>query len=192
MKKLTLRLIAVMIIIFFAGHAFASISKITPIKALVILCESRRPSECSTAAMDYYLNKLPIPVISRENLKSIMNEQSLQTSGLTEKVIKAGRLLGASHILLYTNESDQDSISFYFKLINIETSEIEYIGKTLNLNLAMQDILNKALPGSKTFTLQDFFDLLSANKDEQKDTALDDLIKKKTTKELLDVIEKSK
>lgn len=93
-----------------------------------------------------------------------MDEQSLQISGLTEKVIKAGRLLGASHILLYTNKSDRDSISFRFKLINIETNEIEYIGNTLNLNQALQNTLNKILPGSKTLTLQDFFDLLFINK----------------------------
>ncbi len=114
-------------------------SKITPIKAIILLCETGNAIECSDVPLMSEINRSPIKFLFRSDLKSILSEKSLQLSGLTEieSNKNIGKLLGASHLLFYKlHELDTGKgyplIMYEFKLININTSEVELMKTTID------------------------------------------------------------
>jgi hypothetical protein len=130
--------------------------KITPIKGIIIVCSGQaNTEECEEAYLGYLFNNSPIKIVTRQHLKAIFEEKSLQMSGLTEKEKsqELGKLLGASHILLYKKISDEWGISMDYTLININSSEIEYYFRARDLHT----IKTK----QKVSTSADFFDMLN-------------------------------
>jgi hypothetical protein len=111
--------------------------KITKIKTILLVCDrSISPvkadyseNECDDSCLDGYINKSSIKFVTRNNLKDILNEQTISQSGLTnEKVAELGKLYSASHILFYKQVGPYGDIrcQYIFKLVNTSTSEIEY------------------------------------------------------------------
>lgn len=106
--------------------------KIMPISGIILICED----ETNTYCEDSYLNirKSPIKFLDRSHIKTIFDEKSLTMAGLThnQEFMKNAKIWGANHLLLYRCEFDPLKsggvrINHYLKLINISTSEIEYI-----------------------------------------------------------------
>jgi len=126
--------------------------KITPIKGIILLCEGITEAECFDTLIIKEANASRIKLLFRSNLRAILDERRLQRSGMTEieSNKEIGKLLGASHLLLYKTslaKADMGStrLSCDFKLININTSEIEYGTTTFdetNIKPKGMDVLN--------------------------------------------------
>ena len=118
--------------------------KITPIKAIIMVFEGGGRSDFHGVAK---FSK--VKVLTREHLDILFREQELQFTGLTQtqRTAKAGELLGASHILLYSYYGPQ---LMHFKLINISTSEIEY-----------QSVV--AYGGEWEFEIKNFYEMLDSH-----------------------------
>lgn len=130
--------------------------KITPIKGMIIVCSGQaNTEECNEVLLNIFINKSPIKILTRQHLKTIFEEKSLQMSGLTEreKSEELGKILGASHILLYKTISEKWGSGSDYTLINIHSSEIEYAVRTI-------DFLSKKNK-IKTFSIADFFEILN-------------------------------
>lgn len=109
--------------------------KITKIKGLVIICEKTKGS-CNLEEFSNFIKFSSTKILTRDHLDAIFAEQQLALSGLTqeEKSIKIGKLLQASHIMLYYQHIEGENLFVNnIKLINISTSEIEYQTKTYTL-----------------------------------------------------------
>jgi len=108
--------------------------KITPISGIVLVCKvSTKPifnkPFCDDGMFQNQMNITRIHFVTREMLKEILDEKKLSLSGLTSKqqYKKIESISGASHILDYNIVMDWDNnIITKMKLINIQTSEIEY------------------------------------------------------------------
>ncbi|MEI8173993.1 MAG: hypothetical protein WCH07_11015 [Deltaproteobacteria bacterium] len=128
MKKLILIVVACFLV---TGTAY-SYDKITPIKGTLLICTEGSGEKCPEKIFDPFIMSSPIKFLTRKHLDLILREQQLQMSGLTdkEKTIRMGKLLGASHILLYNKEAEESygnmAILIRLQLINVETSEIEF------------------------------------------------------------------
>jgi hypothetical protein len=126
------RLIMIGVFLFCATGIAQGYDKITPIKGILLVCSELSAEKCPERIFDPFIMSTPIKFLSRKHLDLIVQEQQLQMSGLTdrEKTIKMGKLLGASHILLYNKETEEPygnrALLIGLQLINIETSEIEY------------------------------------------------------------------
>jgi hypothetical protein len=130
--------------------------KIIPIKGIILVCKYNDPEYCDLSIINTLVNLSPIKFLTKSHLKKIFDEQTLQLSGLTdiEKTKVAGRLLGASHILVYSSiEKPKCSFRHEFELININTSELEYAEETNEYFGACQKIAKKEYK----FDLGDFF-----------------------------------
>jgi hypothetical protein len=130
--------------------------KITPIKGIIIVCSGQaNTEECDEAYLGYLFNNSPIKIVTRQHLKAIFEEKSLQMSGLTEKEKseELGKLLGASHILLYKTISDKLGYGVDYTLININSSEIEYSFRAKDVYAVKTKY--------KTATSADFFYILN-------------------------------
>ncbi len=129
---------------FLAGNAWGQDSsknmegqKITPIKGVIMLCVGQtNTEECDEGEILLYLNNSHIRILTRKHLKAILDEKSLLMSGLTEreKSEELGKMLGASHILLFKKISDKWGYSMDYQLININSSEIEYSTRRRDLD----------------------------------------------------------
>lgn len=109
--------------------------KITKIKGLLIVCEQTK-GYCNLEDFSKFVRFSSTKILTRDHLDAIFAEQSLILSGLTqeEKSIKIGKLLQASHIMLYyQNKEGEHLFVNNIKLINISTSEIEYQAKLYTL-----------------------------------------------------------
>lgn len=126
------RLILIGVLLFCVTGTAHSYDKITPIKGILLVCSELSTEKCPERIFDPFIMSSPIKFLTRKHLDLIVQEQQLQMSGLTdkEKTIRMGKLLGASHILLYNKETEEPygnrAILIGLQLINIETSEIEY------------------------------------------------------------------
>ena len=130
--------------------------KITPIKGIIVVCGGQsNTDECDEAYLLQLFNNSPIKVLTRQHLKRIFDEKSLQMSGLTEreKSEELGKILGASHILLFKKISDNLGYSMDYTLINIHSSEIEYSVRSRDLYTKKTKI--------KFFTTYHFLDILN-------------------------------
>ncbi len=136
--------------------------KITPIKGILLLCDPTKVfSTCEDRYILTYINSTKIKFLTRDHLEAVLKEQSLQQSGLTDnqKSIQIGKILGASHILLYsgglnTEEKATLALWYQFKLVNVETSEIEYTTETYDPD----DSIKKSLDPKN---LRNFFKILN-------------------------------
>lgn len=111
--------------------------KITKIKGLLIVCEQTK-GYCNLEDFSKFVRFSSTKILTRDHLDAIFAEQSLILSGLTqeEKSIKIGKLLQASHIMLYYQNEEGEYHQIFvnnIKLINISTSEIEYQAKLYTL-----------------------------------------------------------
>jgi len=114
-------------------------SKIKPISGIILLCEGTG-DECDRTILNYHIRSSPIKFLNRDTLQRILDEQNLQSSGLSiENTRRVGKIVGASHILLYKKTADYTRfhetadllLAYSLKLINIETSEEEYCYEAL-------------------------------------------------------------
>lgn len=128
MKKILLMAVAVCCIV---PAAYGS-DKMTSIKGILMICTEGSADRCPEKIFDPFIMASPIKFLTRKHLDLVLREQQLQMSGLTdrEKTVRMGRLLGASHILLYGKEGEEPygnrAVLLHLQLINVETSEIEY------------------------------------------------------------------
>jgi hypothetical protein len=140
-------------ILFIPATCYSSeYQKITSIKGIILLCEGLTEAECFDTLIIQEANTSRIKLLFRSNLRAILDERKLQSSGMTEieSNKEIGKLLGASHLLLYKTlltKGDMGStrLSCDFKLININTSEIEYGTTTFddtNIKQRGIDVLN--------------------------------------------------
>lgn len=126
------RIILIVAILPFISGTSHSYDKITPIKGILMICTDESSKNCPEKIFDGFIVSSPIKFMTRKHLDLILREQQLQMSGLTdrEKTVKMGKLLGASHILLYNKEEEESygnrAMLLRVQLINVETSEIEY------------------------------------------------------------------
>lgn len=131
MKKILLLVVAAVCLM--AATAYGS-DKITSIKGILMICTEGSGDRCPEKIFDPFIMASPIKFLTRKHLDLVLREQQLQMSGLTDrdKTIRMGRLLGASHILLYGKEGEEPygnrAVLLHLQLINVETSEIEYSG----------------------------------------------------------------
>jgi|GEM_PF-1351923 len=126
------RIILIVAILTFVSGISHGYDKITPIRGILMICTEESSNNCPERIFDSFIMSSPIKFLTRKHLDLILREQQLQMSSLTdkEKSIKMGKLLGASHILLYNKEGEEPygnrAILLHVQLINVETSEIEY------------------------------------------------------------------
>ena len=126
------KLILIVVVCFFVTGIAYSYDKITPIKGILLICTEGSGEKCPEKIFDPFIMSSPIKFLTRKHLDLILQEQQLQMSGLTdrEKTIRMGKLLEASHILLYNKEAEESygnrAILIRLQLINVETSEIEF------------------------------------------------------------------
>jgi hypothetical protein len=160
MKK-TIIILWVIILLLLPSVCFAKENhKITPIKGIILVCKYNDPEYCDLSIIHTLVNLSPIKFLTRSHLKKIFDEQTLQLSGLTdiEKTKVAGRLLGASHILVYSYRYKSEcSILHEFELININTSELEYAEETNEFFGTCRKLAEK----KDKFDLGDFFKIIN-------------------------------
>lgn len=128
MRIFGVTLVALLVI---AGTAQGN-DKITPIKGVLLICAERSVEPCPEKIFDRFIMASPIKFLTRKHLDLLLQEQQFQLSGMTDrdKSVKIGRLLGASHLLLYAKEAEEPfgnrALLIRLQLINVQTSEIEY------------------------------------------------------------------
>jgi len=105
------RIILIVAILSFIAGISHSYEKITPIKVILMICTEESSNNCPERIFDSFIMSSPIKFLTRKHIDLIIREQQLQMSGLTdkEKTIRMGKLLGASHILLYNKKKERNS-----------------------------------------------------------------------------------
>lgn len=141
MMYVVVKIIFIFSILFIPTTCYSSeYQKITPIKGIILLCEGLTEAECMDFRILPETNRSRIKFLFRSNLRAILDERKLQSSGMTEieSNKEIGKLLGASHLLLYKTtfykrgDTGDHTLMCDFKLININTSEIEYSTTTVD------------------------------------------------------------
>lgn len=171
--------------------------KIKPISAIIMLCKSKSKDDCDDIPLYKYINNNRLKFLTRSNLEAILNEHSLHESGLTENETRKeiGKIVGASHMLVFKKISDytksvsplnRNKINLYytynFELINIETTEVEYIA-------TLADVYGKATEQIQPNMLT-FFKVLEMHRAAQapfaqlKETNIEDVLHKIIEKEV--------
>jgi len=134
MKKLLLFSLAVL-----AFSALFSVTawgkdKISPIAGIIIVCESESPRQDEANSIFYsFFARSNLKILTRKHIDQIINEQKFQAGGLTdrEQMIRLGRLVGASHVLVFKSRTqpglDNGPPDYFYTttLISVQTSEIE-------------------------------------------------------------------
>ncbi|HEX7943004.1 MAG TPA: CsgG/HfaB family protein [Gemmatimonadaceae bacterium] len=97
-----------------------------------------------------------IRVVERDNLKKLMDEQSLGAGGRVDKetAVRMGRILGARHMIFGGFVTDgRGTMRLDARAVNVETSEIEHVesvqGKQDNLMTLIDDLAAKLNKGMK-------------------------------------------
>lgn len=144
--------------------------KIKPISGIVLICEDETNTYCNDSALTLHIRESPIKFLDRSHLKTIFDEKSLNLAGLTHnrEFMKNVEIWGASHLLLYRCEFDPlrsggTRVHHDLKLINISTSEIEYVDNPMEATEAEKRALVKYYgEGAKFGDLERFFSIINS------------------------------
>jgi TolB-like protein len=97
-----------------------------------------------------------IRVVERDNLKQLMDEQNLTTSGRVDKetAVRVGKILGAHHMIFGGFVTDgRGTMRLDARAVNVETSEIEHVesvrGKQDDLMSLIDQLATKLNEGMK-------------------------------------------
>lgn len=97
-----------------------------------------------------------IRVVERDNLKKLMDEQNLSTSGRVDRetAVRVGKILGAHHMIFGGFVTDgRGTMRLDARAVNVETSEIEHVesvqGKQDDLMALIDDLAQKLNKGMK-------------------------------------------
>jgi hypothetical protein len=141
------RLVTILFLLLLSVDSFAfNDSKITQVKGIILICESKNASKCDDRLFSSDINTSPIKFISRQRFDDIIEEQKLSVSGMTkEENAKIGLLLNASHFLFYTYDGTSTvcTAHYNFKLVSTSTSEIECIANTCECTDSYREKLEK-------------------------------------------------
>ncbi|HEX6534198.1 MAG TPA: CsgG/HfaB family protein [Gemmatimonadaceae bacterium] len=97
-----------------------------------------------------------IRVVERDNLRKLMDEQHLSTSGRVDRetAVRVGKILGAHHMIFGGFVTDgRGTMRLDARAVNVETSEIEHVesvqGKQDDLMALIDDLAQKLNRGMK-------------------------------------------
>ncbi len=141
MKKIFLLIAVTTLTIWTIDVGALDCGRIKNLKSIVLLCEGVDHDFCKETEKDIIkmaMRYSNIPIVDRSNLANVLDEKKLIASGLTsEDYAKIGHITGASHMLKFRpywredRKSGGESIVIDYTLINLSTSEIEYL-KTID------------------------------------------------------------
>lgn len=90
------------------------------------------------ALYEHYFKKSRFILIERDKIEKILNEMSLQNSGIVDErtAAKIGKVLGADYICFGSINAWKDTLRIYGKIVKTENSEIVAISSinTININ----------------------------------------------------------
>ena len=153
-----------------ATLAIAASDKISPITGIIFVAAEPTVDNFhyNESVFGHYINGSPLRFITRARLQEILSEHTLMLTGLigSEEVKRLGQLAAASHFLeyeCYFVEGGQYSnfLDCKLRLININTSEIEYMDETANWITPSKKYSKMA----HWPTLGDFFAVLNKHKE---------------------------
>jgi len=131
--------------------------KIGNLKSITMLCESKSGDMCAETEREIatsLINHTHISLVTRTNMKDIINEKKLSASGLTsDSYLQIRKITGASHLLKFSPRLEKDWVTtakaksgelydliIDLSLINLSTSEIEYT-TTCDINSLRREVV---------------------------------------------------
>ena len=135
-NKVTLEKLFGMAITQLSDYSSMKIPDNTPAVVLPIMCsknELKVNAEYFTANLLFAFSQVEtFKAIERDDLQTIIKEQKLQLTGLTDldKAVKVGKIMGADMLIAGELFEKEECFELYVKLLNVQTAEVLSVTKT--------------------------------------------------------------